>query len=199
MIVTVTMVVDAAWAVQATAAESAFPISMTASQVNNGTSSSAIIVSDNIANGANSSDKTDDNNANAVGVTQIAPTAVPIAPAVMGVPPIPTVIAELLPNLEVQLTLEMLPTIHCLVNGKFCLQKKYKGLSFNVPPAGATGPFYFVMMDCKVGILNTWVVFICLFVCRLILNFPRKCTAPYVIGVSHTSYSQVLFLHDGYM
>lgn len=155
MIVTVTMVVDAAWAVQATAAESAFPISMTASQVNNGTSSSAIIVSDNIANGANSSDKTDDNNANAVGVTQIAPTAVPIAPAVMGVPPIPTVIAELLPNLEVQLTLEMLPTIHCLVNGKFCLQKKYKGLSFNVPPAGATGPFYFVTMDCE---LAFWIL-----------------------------------------
>ena len=54
-------------------------------------------------------------------------------------------------------------------------------------------------MGHRVGILNTWFVFICLFVCKLILNFPRQCTTSYTIGASCALYSQVLSLHDGYV
>lgn len=68
-----------------------------------------------------------------------------IPPAV--VPPAVALMVRSLPHLL---------TTMVIVNGEERFQHHYNGFSFNIPHAGADGPFYFVNRGRRVGIFDTW-------------------------------------------
>ncbi|KIK78089.1 hypothetical protein PAXRUDRAFT_164947 [Paxillus rubicundulus Ve08.2h10] len=60
------------------------------------------------------------------------------------------------------------------VGGELRFQQTYHGFSFDVPRAGALGPFYLVTRGQRVGVFATWYR-----------------TSPHVLGISCSSFTRV--------
>ncbi|KAG2112874.1 hypothetical protein DEU56DRAFT_919746 [Suillus clintonianus] len=72
-----------------------------------------------------------------------------------------------------------LPMTAVIVNGETRGQQQYRDFSFDVPRAGALGPFYLVTRGRRVGVFETW-----------------QRTSPHVLGVSCSSFSCCKSLDD---
>ncbi|KAF8834340.1 hypothetical protein BDN67DRAFT_985396 [Paxillus ammoniavirescens] len=110
-----------------------------------------------------------------------APSDVP-APLIPDPPASPTPVSETVSPSSTATTLLHLLVTAVIVNGETWYQQTYRGFPFNVPRAGALGPFYLVTCGRRVGVFLTW-----------------QRTSPYVLGQSCASFTHVNALEEALM
>ncbi|KAG9309249.1 hypothetical protein JVU11DRAFT_10730 [Chiua virens] len=110
----------------------------------------------------------------------------PMAPTAQGPDPVNNtadqspVIAVAAQGLITATILQQLPIHTIMVGGEVVFQHIYRGISFDIPHEGSTGPFYLMTRGLRIGVFSTWNV-----------------TVPHVLAISSTSFHHVQTLNSG--